>query len=270
MQTAGRGSNEREDHGVDNVVKFPRDWIGPPEALVPFGPAADRDEPDRNVAFGPDAFWTEDAASLHEAIEAPLEPGDHIAAPEPSLPPLDGGRQRWRPVGLRRLGLVWVAVGLCLVVVAIVAMQDHHSGAARLAASVGQVKLAGNAEAYGGSVLSARAVRRLIIRGLDARSEHAARRRAHLASGYAHHVMRSVVRKTSAPAPPTEVSYSPSPALTGAGGSTSSTTPVASGSSQGTAATAATDSSSGSTSSSSGPVGAGAPFGPGQMGSGEG
>ena len=50
------------------VLRFPGDWVGPLEELVPFGPSAERhaspseSEPD---------FWGEDSAALHDAVEAP-------------------------------------------------------------------------------------------------------------------------------------------------------------------------------------------------------
>ena len=53
------------DRAGDNVVRFPRDWIGPLEELVPFGPAADRAERlsagavTSAPALSADAFWGE-------------------------------------------------------------------------------------------------------------------------------------------------------------------------------------------------------------------
>lgn len=260
MQTTGRGSNEREGHGVDNVVKFPRDWIGPPEALVPFGPAADREEADREVAFGPDAFWTEDAASLHEVIQAPSGPSGSVAALQPPAPRAD--QVRWWRVGEHRLALAGMVAVLCLAFAAVVALQGHRVGPAQLEASVAHV---GASPASGGSVLSAREARMLISRSLDARSERALSRRPRVAVRHAHHRVRPAARKTPSSAPVTEISYSASPSLSGASDSASSST---SGVSPPSVGTGTTSSSSGAASSSSGPVGPAAPFGPGQMGPG--
>jgi hypothetical protein len=61
------GREETIEGGV--VLRFPGDWVGPLEELVPFGPAADREpspaEPD---------FWGEDSAVLQGVVEALEEP----------------------------------------------------------------------------------------------------------------------------------------------------------------------------------------------------
>jgi hypothetical protein len=74
---------------TENVVHFPRDWFGPTEDLVPFGPRASQAgvvdlEPPAPVR--PDDFWGEDSASIHDVLRAPgaLEPAPivvEIAAP---------------------------------------------------------------------------------------------------------------------------------------------------------------------------------------------
>jgi hypothetical protein len=53
-----------------NVVRIPRDWFGPKEDLVPFGPAA-WSAPGHQAETPPDAeaFWGEDADSVHEVLE---------------------------------------------------------------------------------------------------------------------------------------------------------------------------------------------------------
>ena len=69
--TEGRHTEagEREAHPGDNVVRLPRDWLGPREELVPFGPRAFRgaDEPPPSA----DDFWGERSAAIHGALEAP-------------------------------------------------------------------------------------------------------------------------------------------------------------------------------------------------------
>lgn len=75
--TGDRSSTEPLQSG--NVVRLPRDWLGPREELVPFGPATDA-PPEPPSA---QSFWTADAASLHAALNAqPVPP----AAPAPSPP----------------------------------------------------------------------------------------------------------------------------------------------------------------------------------------
>lgn len=79
------GSQRAEPTTPDNVVRFPREWIGPIGELVPFGPNArgtDRgtsgpsssaDPPGgTGAALGADAFWGGDSASLHEVMQPPV------------------------------------------------------------------------------------------------------------------------------------------------------------------------------------------------------
>jgi hypothetical protein len=67
------GGPETIEGGV--VLRFPGDWVGPLDELIPFGPSADR-EPSPTTSE-PD-FWGEDSAALQDAVEAP----------QPSAPPL--------------------------------------------------------------------------------------------------------------------------------------------------------------------------------------
>ena len=129
----GAGGRTTETDGVeaDNVIRFPRDWFGSKEDLIPFGPAADRLEAEQaarveagsaahagatptdgvlsdpaadplaGAAPGPGGaasaaltasdFWGEDAGALHQPME--------IAAGAPSgdraeVNPRGGGRRR--------------------------------------------------------------------------------------------------------------------------------------------------------------------------------
>ena len=72
---SGRGKGD--DHEVSNVVHFPRDWIGPTEDLIPFGPAANRQAPAAASTTAtpelPSAsdFWGEHAAEIHSVLEDP-------------------------------------------------------------------------------------------------------------------------------------------------------------------------------------------------------
>lgn len=88
----GTGGKHNEGAGrqVDdtgNVVRIPRDWFGPPEELVPFGPSAERpaeslgvgergrslaepaDRADRSL--DPNSFWDESSSSIQDVVEAP-------------------------------------------------------------------------------------------------------------------------------------------------------------------------------------------------------
>ncbi len=77
---AGR-SQRRED---SNVVPLLRDWLGPPEELVPFGPSARRSQngselhgseeasPGASRPPRPEDFWGESSSEMHDALEAPV------------------------------------------------------------------------------------------------------------------------------------------------------------------------------------------------------
>jgi hypothetical protein len=61
----------------DNVVRFPREWLGPTEELVPFGSPAD-ETPLVADASAPDMaadFWGEDSAALQAVVEGPAGVG---------------------------------------------------------------------------------------------------------------------------------------------------------------------------------------------------
>lgn len=70
-----------------NVVRLPREWLGPPEELVPFGPSAratagERIDSDLPESTRPAAdFWGEGSEMLQDVIEAPAEP-DVVETPE--------------------------------------------------------------------------------------------------------------------------------------------------------------------------------------------
>jgi hypothetical protein len=78
------GSDER-----NNVVRIPRDWFGPKDDLVPFGPRAWPEdgvsgaEPvdDAAAPFDAETFWGEDADSVHDVVDgrsqAPALPVRH-------------------------------------------------------------------------------------------------------------------------------------------------------------------------------------------------
>jgi hypothetical protein len=102
------GDGRTEDIGgltrnEENVIRLPRDWLGPPEELVPIGPAAraraaqrDRDD---GMPPAADAFWSEDSAALHDAVQAP-DAGPERLDPTVDLLPSVGGL---RSPGLDRL-----------------------------------------------------------------------------------------------------------------------------------------------------------------------
>ena len=78
METDGRQAKPggRGIEGEDNVVRLPRDWLGPREDLIPFGPSAEAH--DETLATPPSThdFWGEGAADPWE-----LEPDGAVADP---------------------------------------------------------------------------------------------------------------------------------------------------------------------------------------------
>ena len=82
-----KGGRGRAAAEAGNVVRLPREWLGPPEELIPFGPSAgataeERSEPPRQEAAGPfPDFWGEESAVLQGVIEAQAEP-DVVQTPE--------------------------------------------------------------------------------------------------------------------------------------------------------------------------------------------
>lgn len=77
---------------TSKVVRLPRDWLGPREHLVSFGPPAppepepEAPPPTPGVPSTADAFWGEDSAAIHDAVEAPA--GGRAASEAPrSVPP---------------------------------------------------------------------------------------------------------------------------------------------------------------------------------------
>jgi hypothetical protein len=93
------GREETIEGGV--ILRFPGDWVGPLEELVPFGPSADRE----SSAEAPD-FWGEESAALQDAVEA----ADALETPEPRPPRRERLPLRRRPLPLRRWLLPAAAV----------------------------------------------------------------------------------------------------------------------------------------------------------------
>lgn len=78
METGG--TQEKGPDEAGKVVRIPRDWFGPPDELVPFGPrAVEADEAElgngRNATLAapldPNSFWDESSSSIQDVVEAP-------------------------------------------------------------------------------------------------------------------------------------------------------------------------------------------------------
>lgn len=77
-----RGEQRSGDPGEDKVIRLPRDWLGPREDLVPFGPSAHRQskEPRESESSPgqPDA-WGDDASARPPLEEVPPPPLDPVS-----------------------------------------------------------------------------------------------------------------------------------------------------------------------------------------------
>ncbi len=107
------GDGRTEDSGgltpnEENVIRLPRDWLGPPEELVPIGPAARARAAQRDAEQGmppaADAFWSEDSAALHDAVQAPrVASHEHLEPSVGLVPPVAGRDRLSRPRRFSRL-----------------------------------------------------------------------------------------------------------------------------------------------------------------------
>lgn len=107
-----------------NVIRLvPRDWLGPTDELVPFGPSAEHAVAGEQVASvaeisAAQSFWSADAASLHE----PVDPGVVPA------PPASAGRPVLRALPWLRDPRVLAALAACAVVVLLAVLGEGGTG----------------------------------------------------------------------------------------------------------------------------------------------
>ncbi len=107
MDTSDRAGRE----GVldDNVVRLPRDWLGPREDLIPFGTSSEPG-PSGGPAPTADDFWGESSAAVQDAVQ-------RDAVQRPPTPARSAGRPRSLARGRALLvGLVAVAAAAVLAV----------------------------------------------------------------------------------------------------------------------------------------------------------
>jgi hypothetical protein len=126
----------------DNVVRLPRDWLGPRDELIPFGPSADG-APESDSPPTADDFWGEDSSAIQTALEAPafVDPGWGAASRARAR---DGFRTRTRAVSV--LGGVAAALLVTLALVGGGSGPKHASQgllATRAARSIRSSNLAG-------------------------------------------------------------------------------------------------------------------------------
>jgi hypothetical protein len=115
------------EEGPENVVRFPRDWVGPLEDLVPIGSRArarDQTDADDVPAAPPaaDDFWSESSSAVHAAIQGPARDAEPVVTSRT----LRAGTRRWRPRRPRlpdlRLRMRWTAVAAAVAIVVVIAV----------------------------------------------------------------------------------------------------------------------------------------------------
>jgi hypothetical protein len=258
------GEGGAEALGESNVVRLPRDWLGPRDELVPFGispqraPAADLDP---TLTLQPSDFWGEDSAAIQHALPAPGSPA---------------GNELRLPRVLIRAALLVAATVVLAAIVGLGTIGFGLTGSSQptsngsSAFEFGSLAvlmpplLAGEAA----KTSSHRAVARLRVGSPD---RHVSRARSakvgsHTASPPRYvPVTPSSLAAQSSPATPSTTSVS-----TGTGGGSSvegSSVGAAGGSSAGTGDEGSADlTTTTHHTAPAGPVGAGAPFGPGHLG----
>ena len=102
------------------MVRLPRDWLGPREELVPFGPRASSEDSEELPPSAED-FWGERSAAIHDALEAPADTAGR---------PVGAHTRRWFDRRPRAAALVGLAIAL-LVVIGIVSTALGPDGARR-------------------------------------------------------------------------------------------------------------------------------------------
>jgi hypothetical protein len=122
--------DDRDERAAENVVRLPRDWLGPREELVPIGSRAGAAETPENDALPPTAasFWDEDGGSLQAPMQAPAGPRE----PAPEVQSRSGRRRslprrRW-PIRSPRGRASAVAGVLAVCAVSVIAVIGSSEG----------------------------------------------------------------------------------------------------------------------------------------------
>ncbi len=289
MEKEGPQSEHGPAGRESNVVRLPRDWLGSRDELVPFGPRADRPAsepridshgavPDDRGGDPPSAsdFWGEGSAAIQDALQAPPS-GPLVERPDPSRRPRrtpPWHRRVSRAVQLRHLmepedsisksrrNYAWLLLGAAATLVVIVASVGAQNGPRVRPKAPGKGGIAndlGDLAAGVGRIAHSK----LRIADAAPRQKRLVRvPRRHASRG----TRRSHRSAATAPTNPstataTPVSISPSSGVAPSAGSPTASSPVVSSSDSGSAG-----GSSAGSSHSAGPVGRGAPFGPGTLG----
>lgn len=281
MESEGRDREHEGAAETSNVVRLPRDWLGPREELVPFGPSAWRTEaaapPPSGAARGADVleltprpdpssgdctqddFWGGDLDAIPRPVIAPRPSPPVRAAVSAGSAPVTASRPpRGRVLmGRSLVAAVALAAGAAAAGFALSSSASHpRVDRGRTAAAAVQVP---DLRAH----LATQAPK--VARPRTVRVARVAHRAAH-----PHHVAAATARtatfvKTSVPA----ASSTARSVGSGAAATSSPNAPV--GTAPVRTTSRVTSNSTGTTTESSrstkpGPVGRGAPFGPGQLG----
>jgi hypothetical protein len=260
MDSRKTTQGDRDERTTENVVRLPRDWLGPREELVPMGSRTRAAELDgaRPESLPPTAasFWDEDSGSLQAPMQppadtwqgqwepAPPEPAAlagsasarrHRSIPRPRVPrSLSGG---FAPPRRRATAVVAGVLGACLLVVLAVIGETaggaHNPGGKTAASS----KSAAIVTATGVNRARLRAQTPVVTEiKTEPASHHVVRsptrRHRTQVSIRRHRHAHSVARPTpsaSQPARTTTPAYTPTPTTTTpSSGSTSSSPPASS------------------------------------------
>lgn len=73
MGTDAHEPSQGQEHTVEGgvILRFPGDWVGPLEELVPFGPSARKESPSQPAASEQPDFWGESSSALQGVLEEP-------------------------------------------------------------------------------------------------------------------------------------------------------------------------------------------------------
>ncbi len=94
-----------EHEAQPNVVRLPRDWLGPRDELVPFGPRGGTPTDDRPTSAAD--FWGEQSAAIHDALQAPDQDWERADASDATRRSVEPGHKHDAPATSAR----FVAVG---------------------------------------------------------------------------------------------------------------------------------------------------------------
>ena len=230
-------------------MRLPRDWLGPREELVPFGPravslnaeAAPSSDNDEAAPPSAEDFWGERAAAIHDALQAPANPAHPdtrsaglVGAREASQPPgVHGARGRPREAsrGIRRDGADWrivlaVAAGVTIAAVVVIAFSSGISRPRAPAQALDRSQ-AGFAAVLSGGVSNALRVARIELGNLRGDTAVVARAPASRVRGTPH-AARTPKLSRSVASQPTSLTVSSSPSAAAPSSSTRTDTPSSS------------------------------------------